>query len=442
MATNLIDVELQSPFQNQPIGATGLDLGETSIAKDPFKFGEKVAQIDVGRQFGQLLDKGQEGMIATANALISEGTFTAEELQGLDPNLPAFQSEKGQIAWYTGIKQKIDAKAKAKAEQERQELGVKAFSAEGTRDDRTKFGIQSGLKPGELFDQFTDEEKTVFTQDINEAFQSRLTEEGINEASSSQDVLDVIQGFVKDRPEVAELEAFKVLISSLEGGLDRASKERQAKEKRDFIKPGKLTAGERSAITMAPRIARDVTELQELLKQATVGELKGKIIKHLPTELRTKIEAARARMFGVLSRNIAAEKGVLTDKDIERISKALPGFEQSADAALFNLTALKEISQLNLENILRTANASNIDIGTLGEEFLSSPLFEDVGHQTDFGRSFLKSKKPDAPKDVKINLTSKSPDKDFIKTFKKKFEKDPTEEQIKIMRSNLKKRGR
>ena len=149
MATNLIDVELQSPFQNHPIGETCLDLGKTSIAQDPFGFGEKVAQIDVGRQFGQLLDKGQEGMIATANALISEGTFTAEELQGLDPNLPAFQSEKGQIAWYTGIKQKIDAKANAKAEQERHESGVKAFSTEGHRDDRTKFGIQSGLKPGD-----------------------------------------------------------------------------------------------------------------------------------------------------------------------------------------------------------------------------------------------------------------------------------------------------
>ena len=422
MATNLISTELNSPFQNQEIGATGLDLGETSIAKDPFGFGEKVAQIDVGRQFNDLLDKGQEGMIATANALINEGTFTAEDLQGMDPNMAAFQSKEGQVNWYAGIKKKIDEKAKAKAEQERQALGEKAFSPEGTQADRTKFGIKSGLKPGELFDQFTDEEKAVLIKDVNKDFQDTLAQEGITEASSTQDLIDFVERFVKRRPEVADLPAFIALKETIEGGLDRDAKEREAIAKRNFIKPGKLTAGERAAVTMAPRIARDVTELQSLLKQATVGELKGKLIKQLPTELRTKIEAARARMFGVLSRNIAAEKGVLTDKDIERISKALPGFEQSADAALFNLTSLKEISQLNLENILRTANASNIDIGTLGEEFLSSPLFDDVDFQTDFGGSFSKAKKTDKskekidkPKEVKTNLTTKSSDADIKK---------------------------
>ena len=139
MATNLIDVELQSPFQNQPIGETGLDLGETSIAKDPFKFGEDVAKIDIGRQFGQLLDKGQEGMIATANALISEGTFTAEELQGLDPNMPAFQSEKGQIAWYAGIKKKIDEK-KAKGVREK----TSGLLTEGKEKEATTLQYEEG----------------------------------------------------------------------------------------------------------------------------------------------------------------------------------------------------------------------------------------------------------------------------------------------------------
>ena len=150
MATNLIDVELQSPFQNQPIGETGLDLGETSIAKDPFKFGEDVAKIDIGRQFGQLLDKGQEGMIATANALISEGTFTAEELQGLDPNLPAFQSEKGQIAWYTGIKQKINAKAKAKSEAEIQERRVQANLPGATEEQKVRSGAERDITVKEM----------------------------------------------------------------------------------------------------------------------------------------------------------------------------------------------------------------------------------------------------------------------------------------------------
>ena len=139
MATNLIDVELQSPFQNQPIGETGLDLGKTSIAQDPFGFGEKVAQIDVGRQFGQLLDKGQEGMIATANALISEGTFTPEELQGLDPNLPAFQSQEGQVAWYSGIKAKIDEK-KAKAVREE----TSGLLLEGKEKEATTLQFEEG----------------------------------------------------------------------------------------------------------------------------------------------------------------------------------------------------------------------------------------------------------------------------------------------------------
>jgi len=139
MATNLIKAELNSPFQNQPIGATGLDLGETSIAKDPFGFGEKVAQIDVGRQFNDLLDKGQEGMIATANALINEGTFTAEELQGMDPNMAAFQSQEGQVNWYAGIKKKIDEK-KAKGVREE----TSGLLTEGKEKEATTLQFEEG----------------------------------------------------------------------------------------------------------------------------------------------------------------------------------------------------------------------------------------------------------------------------------------------------------
>ena len=139
MATNLISTELNSPFQNQEIGTTGLDLGETSIAKDPFGFGEKVAQIDVGRQFNDLLDKGQEGMIATANALINEGTFTAEDLQGMDPNMAAFQSQEGQIQWYAGIKKKIDEK-KAKGVREK----TSGLLTEGKEKEATTLQFEKG----------------------------------------------------------------------------------------------------------------------------------------------------------------------------------------------------------------------------------------------------------------------------------------------------------
>jgi hypothetical protein len=436
MATNLIDVELQSPFQNQPIGATGLDLGETSIAKDPFKFGEKVAQIDVGRQFGQLLDKGQEGMIATANALISEGTFTAEELQGLDPNLPAFQSEKGQIAWYSGIKAKIDAKAKAKAEAERQALGETAFSEEGTRADRTKFAIKSGLSPEKLFDQFTDEEKTVFTQDINQDFQDTLAQEGISEASTTQDLIDFVERFVKRRPEVASHPAFITLKETIEGGLDRDAKEAAAAASATGRQGRQEKISFRKYITATAKMTAVVTAINAIDKALPggidnpTGEVFGvlgigssKLRDFVMSEKGVKLRQAINTFFQA---SLKEQSGVaVSDREFDRVTKTF-GLNTRGNVDAF-IQSMK-ISRDQRKDTLKT-----------WQLLLTDEQLERVKSGGGITAESLPSEdKPrdDEPKEVKTELTSKSSDADIKKWLKENNSKT-SEANIKNVRKQL-----
>jgi len=415
MATNLIDVELQSPFQNQPIGETGLDLGKTSIAQDPFKFGEKVAQIDVGRQFGQLLDKGQEGMIATANALISEGTFTAEELQGLDPNLPAFQSQEGQVNWYAGIKKKIDEKAKAKAEQERQALGEKAFSPEGTQADRTKFGIKSGLKPGELFDQFTDEEKAVLIKDVNKDFQDTLAQEGITEASSTQDLIDFVERFVKRRPEVADLPAFIALKETIEGGLDRDAKEAAAAASATGRKGRQEGISFRKYVTESTKISDVITSINAIDKAlpggidnptgdvfGVVGIGSNKLRGFVMSKEGVKLRQAINNFFQA---NLKEQSGVaVSDREFDRVEKSFGlNTRGNVDAFIQSMKISRDQRKNKLKNLQLLLTDEQLDMvkerGGITTESLPSP----------------DKPRDDKPKKVKTELTAKSSDADIKK---------------------------
>ena len=52
-------------------------------------------------------------------------------------------------------------------------------------------------------------------------------------------------------------------------------------------------------------------------------------------------ESEKTAFLGVLSRSIAAERGVLTDKDIARVAKAFPGFRDTKEIAEFKIKTIK-----------------------------------------------------------------------------------------------------
>lgn len=341
MATNLIDVELQSPFQNQPIGETGLDLGETSIAKDPFKFGEKVAQIDVGRQFGQLLDKGQEGMIATANALISEGTFTAEELQGLDPNMPAFQSEKGQIAWYTGIKQKINAKAKAKSEAEIQERRVQANLPGATEEQKVRSGAERDITVKEMTG-LTEAIQTTKNEEIFETLISAIPEDQLIEMEPAA----LAQQMIEANPALTKLDAFDDLTKFLNARQNRLSREREARLTRE---DKKKSVGKKDA-----NVAGTIQLLLDLGDAAGSSGRVGGIIRKIKgaagfDEKARLLGQYKGALAGNIAKGVGGESGRLTDQDRIFALGALPDITDTDGERAVKVRILEAIKTNLLE---------------------------------------------------------------------------------------------
>tara|TARA_R100000750_G_scaffold6047_2_gene4725 strand:- start:11960 stop:13204 length:1245 start_codon:yes stop_codon:yes gene_type:complete len=341
MATNLIDVELQSPFQNQPIGETGLDLGKTSIAQDPFKFGEKVAQIDVGRQFGQLLDKGQEGMIATANALISEGTFTAEELQGLDPNLPAFQSEKGQIAWYTGIKQKINAKAKAKSEAEIQERRVQANLPGATEEQKVRSGAERDITVKEMTG-LTEAIQTTKNEEIFETLISAIPEDQLIEMEPAA----LAQQMIEANPALTKLDAFDDLTKFLNARQNRLSREREARLTRE---DKKKSVGKKDA-----NVAGTIQLLLDLGDAAGSSGRVGGIIRKIKgaagfDEKARLLGQYKGALAGNIAKGVGGESGRLTDQDRIFALGALPDITDTDGERAVKVRILEAIKTNLLE---------------------------------------------------------------------------------------------
>lgn len=341
MATNLIDVELQSPFQNQPIGETGLDLGETSIAKDPFKFGEKVAQIDVGRQFGQLLDKGQEGMIATANALISEGTFTAEELQGLDPNMPAFQSEKGQIAWYAGIKQKINAKAKAKSEAEIQERRVQANLPGATEEQKVRSGAERDITVKEMTG-LTEAIQTTKNEEIFETLISAIPEDQLIEMEPAA----LAQQMIEANPALTKLDAFDDLTKFLNARQNRLSREREARLTRE---DKKKSVGKKDA-----NVAGTIQLLLDLGDAAGSSGRVGGIIRKIKgaagfDEKARLLGQYKGALAGNIAKGVGGESGRLTDQDRIFALGALPDITDTDGERAVKVRILEAIKTNLLE---------------------------------------------------------------------------------------------
>lgn len=147
MATNLIEAELQSPFQQEPIGATGLTGGDLSqVVGDPFEFGQKIGNIQAENAFAQLLDNGKAGMFETANALIAEGSLSEEDLVGLDPNNPAFQSADGQLKWYESITLKLKKNVDEKTRIELGGLEDDELITRGFEEDVDVSGLQKGRR--------------------------------------------------------------------------------------------------------------------------------------------------------------------------------------------------------------------------------------------------------------------------------------------------------
>jgi hypothetical protein len=341
MATNLIDVELQSPFQNQPIGETGLDLGETSIAKDPFKFGEKVAQIDVGRQFGQLLDKGQEGMIATANALISEGTFTAEELQGLDPNMPAFQSEKGQIAWYAGIKQKINAKAKAKSEAEIQERRVQANLPGATEEQKVRSGAERDITVKEMTG-LTEAIQTTKNEEIFETLISAIPEDQLIEMEPAA----LAQQMIEANPALTKLDAFDDLTKFLNARQNRLSREREARLTRE---DKKKSVGKKDA-----NVAGTIQLLLDLGDAAGSSGRVGGIIRKIKgaagfDEKARLLGQYKGALAGNIAKGVGGESCRLTDQDRIFALGALPDITDTDGERAVKVRILEAIKTNLLE---------------------------------------------------------------------------------------------
>lgn len=229
MATNLIDVEMNAPINKVP-SAPGLQATDLmpGAGGDPMAFGAKVEQADLGRQFSSLLQKGQEGMVTTANELIREGSLSEDDLLKLNPNDPAFQGESGQLKWYQGVDAIIKGKAAAEKEQARQARGREAFSPKGTKEDRTAFALESGETPKGLMAQGKMEDDKVLIEDATSGYTKLLLDNDITEATKEQDILDFITLATDTIPGVAEVPAFKALLDSMESGLDRASRERAA----------------------------------------------------------------------------------------------------------------------------------------------------------------------------------------------------------------------
>ena len=113
----------------QPIGA--------GLGQEIATAGQMATQDELSRQFQQLLQAGQEGMNQVRQQLISEGTLGEQDI--MDPNLPAFQSQDGQIAWYKSIDEAIKMKG-AQASRDKQAEQITSGDVKGA----VSTGISSG----------------------------------------------------------------------------------------------------------------------------------------------------------------------------------------------------------------------------------------------------------------------------------------------------------
>jgi len=161
MATNLIQAELSSPFQNAPAPSGGLDLS-AGVAAIPgaIQAGKAIEQKSADRAFEDLLAAGKEGMTKMAEALVAEGSLTPEDIAKLDPNSAVFQGQEGQIKWYQGIDAQIKENQSKKQAEERAGLEgeelLETSVEQGLVSPVQQLGAQAGFDRAERVKQFID----------------------------------------------------------------------------------------------------------------------------------------------------------------------------------------------------------------------------------------------------------------------------------------------
>jgi len=273
--------------------------------------------------------------------LISEGTFTAEELQGLDPNLPAFQSEKGQIAWYTGIKQKIDAKAKAKAEAEIQERRVQANLPGATEEQKVRSGAERDITVKEMTG-LTEAIQTTKNEEIFETLISAIPEDQLIEMEPAA----LAQQMIEANPALTKLDAFDDLTKFLNARQNRLSREREARLTRE---DKKKSVGKKDA-----NVAGTIQLLLDLGDAAGSSGRVGGIIRKIKAaagfdEKARLLGQYKGALAGNIAKGVGGESGRLTDQDRIFALGALPDITDTDGERAVKVRILEAIKTNLLE---------------------------------------------------------------------------------------------
>jgi len=222
MATNLIDAELASPFQNAPTPGPGLNLmAGIQAVPEAIEVGQAVEKKAEQRAFEDLLATGQEGMVKMSESLLAEGSITPQDAAKLDPNNALFQGEEGQIKWYQGIDRAIKEnqatklnKKKATLEgEELVEVGVEA----GEIGVESQLGLQKGFRREERVEEFMknlgsnestnlsvdkDETDAVVLQGVKDSIDEKI--ENANQTGIADDpgIASMIKGWQKQKADL------------------------------------------------------------------------------------------------------------------------------------------------------------------------------------------------------------------------------------------------
>lgn len=309
--------------------------------------GKRVQEFDGSQQFQKLLQAGQEGMTAVAEKLVSDGTLSPEEIE--DPNLPVFQSANGQLAWYQGVSQKIQAKAATKARAS--EVGMSPLDR--AKAERTR-GV---IEPKEF------EERVSGIKETEQKEETVTDIQGFVDGIPESELLDIEPAVFAARaavknPRMADEESIKTITKMIEERRDRiASKERaeiMAKAKKEEREDKKKTAQQdlRDGLDVVIALAENVTPSGRI-----IGLMKN-IAAAAGLDKNTKsLNDFSGIMSGQVAKRIGGESGRLTDQDRIFALRVLPkaGDTKAERAIKINILKLlrdKELHGAELRNAI------------------------------------------------------------------------------------------
>lgn len=323
MVAAFIDVIQDRPEFQEPSGPTGLNLAQAPIFQDPFKFGQQVENAAIGREFAKLLDAGKEGMIQTVNALIEEGSLAEEDLRGLDPNLPQFQSENGQVTWYEAIEQKLKKNVATKTRQELTSLEGEELVDEAFREGVDISALRKGRKDVKreaniqaFFDarkEGAEDGRDPFDVDPGETNSVQI-QRAID--SIDEDLAEIAASGIADEPAIkAEIARLKIKRSGLEKRIKNIQAEGRFQQKETRV----ASEAEQKAVE---KFLKDTKDVRALDTQLNDVDTMLKEVFGLPEGLESQeinIDLAGAGFFGTKFKRFAKGDKARFSQLIERI---------------------------------------------------------------------------------------------------------------------------